>query len=368
MKRFATALLLVLLASTAHATDIWKTMSPQLRGDALRQAVPTVTPDEPWVLPDGEIDLGSREFILPQGKPGAELVIRSQTPRGAHLKDASRWRYPAYIKDPINPKEPWINPATGKPQLMMMTDPLTGAIVPVDRGASSAFITGDSVTLDGLVLESTCEINRQSALFGPGFDSDKPRRVTFRNNLLLAGAWGGYLWHCDGDEFVFEGGNEMLVANIGVVMGRSSGFNAQIVRIRPGVVNGRTLAGLTIRHDPNRTTQGGSTTNALDGGSHGIAVRGGQLYADGLVVFGLGQADGRGPMLAAITDHLEGGSRHSYIAVNNLTSKLTPGAGTKIVSDIDIQIIGTGTSTTGNVVIGGKGSASNGGLVVRRPQ
>lgn len=338
-------------------------LTPQQRGNAVRKATKFITPELPMLLPDGVYDFGAQEWVMPTSTPArGEVLVKAKNYRQARLQCASTWRAPLYVKDPADPtgKRNWINPDTGKPELVI--NPLT--LLPVDRGASSCFVSGNCLTVDGVVLESTCPLNRQSAIIGPGFDSNKPRRLKLRNTQMNCGAWGPYLWHCDLDEIVFEENNEIHVANVGVAMGRSSGFNAQIVRVNgPKVIDGKSVPALTIYFEPERTTQGGSTTNPIDGGSLAMAVRGGQLYVapGGLAIYGRGQAEGRGPNLVGIQDGFEGGSRHSVIEADDVLMQVTPGKGTKLTALFASQFVGNGESTTGRASVSGS-------LVIRKPE
>lgn len=212
---------------------------------------------------------------------------------------------------------------------------------------ASAFTLSDGTRLEKLALESTCPMNRQSTVAGFSVESLTPRKATLTDVRILGRSWGLYLWQADGDQLMLYS-TYVQAANVGICLGRSSGRNGQIV----------TCDGVRIKIDPSLSTQGGSTTNAVDGGSIGIAVRGGQLFADDLTVEAVGQVAGRGPMCVAISDHLEGGSSQSLITVSKLRSKLVAGTGTKILCDIDNQL--------GKVLIGGTGSAPDGGLLVRK--
>lgn len=330
-------------------------LTPQQRGAAIRKATKYITPELPMLLPDGTYDFGAQEWIMPTSSPQrGEVLVKAKNYRQAILQCASTWRAPLYHKDPEDPKGKanWINPATGKPELVI--NPLT--LLPVDRGASACFVSGNCLTVDGVVLESTCPLNRQSAIIGPGFDADKPRRLTLRNTEAFCGAWGPYLWHCDFDEIVFEENNVIHVANVGVAMGRSSGFGAQVVRIHPAkIIDGREVPALTIYLEPERSTQGGSTINPIDGGSLAIAHRGGQLYVGkrGLAIYGRGQDVGRGPMLVGIQEGFEGGSRHGQIEAEEVLMQVTPGKGTKLTALFASQLLGSGPTTTGKAKVSG---------------
>lgn len=317
-------LLLILLQATAGAgqtfDEVWPYLTPQGRAQWARDTVAKMPAEQmEWFVPSGEYDFGDKEFaVLKTG-----LKITAKEAGKAIWLDASVWRAP--------------NPATG------------------DRGASTAFIHGDAQTWNGVVMRSTCPPNRQSAVFGPGFDSTTPRKVRLIDTALEGRAWGYYMWHCDRDEVEFlpgKIGNTIVAANVGLNGGRSSGVNAQIVRIGDGNA-------LTINIDPTRSTQGGSVTNPTDGGSMGIVMRGGQLILGTCTINGVGQGPGRGPRMVAVTDHLEGGSSKTVAQIGRLITNLKPGSATELF-DIDF--------TLGKVQVGGSGSGPDGSLLIRKSE
>lgn len=369
MTRLFLTLALWLSAATAWGQvdeSYWNALTPPQRIEILRQWFLT-KPGE-IVIPDGEYDFGDKEVKMGfASQPGVPVTIRPKTPGKVKLKSSQYYRRAKYEKD-ANGKE-IVDPATGKLKLVMQKDPVTGEMAPVDRGASSCFIHGYDVIFDGNIFESTCPSFRQSCIIGPGFDPlptenpQVPRKATFRNNTFLCRAFGPYLWHCDMDTFIFEDNNRIVAANVGIALGRSSGYNAQVVRI-VGKNN-------VIELDWTRSTQHGDVTNPGDGGECGVAVRGGQLYIESsLKIIGRGNDDlSGGPRVCGVADGLAGGSRHSFISVKNLQTQLKPGKSTKVLADIDIQYIGTGApSTTGKLMVGGTGSAPDGGLLIRKPE
>ncbi len=196
---------------------------------------------------------------------------------------------------------------------------------------SSAFVLQHGTQLSGLNLECTCPKNHQGVVLGFGFDSATPRKATLTDCTLTGGSWGCYLWHADLDEIDFlpgSRGNVINAANVGIVLGRSSGIDGQIVRVGAGNA-------LTINIDPSLSTQGGSVTNPTDGGSMAFAVRGGQLYVDTLTANVQGQDVNRGPQCVAIQDHLEG-SAPCRIQVRDLRASLKAGPGTTNTAEIDL--------------------------------
>lgn len=279
-------------------------VTPQQRAQAVRNVLTTRKPGDTVTLPAGGYDFEDNGPTFPE-----DVTVRGEAkhPDDTILQCAEVWQ----------------------------------------QTQSTAFVLSDGTTLANLTLQSTCPINRQSCVVGFGVNSDKPRHADLCGVRVLGRAWGVYLWNGEGDSLIIAD-TYIEAANVGVCLGRSSGASAQYV----------VLDDVFIKIDPSLSTQGGSTTNPVDGGSIGVVVRGGTLKVFGLKTDIVGQAEGRGPMCCSIADHLEGGSRHAVIYVHDLISKLTPGAGTTICTDIDNQL--------GTVLLGGTGSGEHGELTVRR--
>ncbi len=323
-----------LSASVAWGQVDWELLSPETRVAVLRDQMKNAPAGGTVTVPPGIYEFGDKEVLLGMNsKPGQPVTIKAE-PGKAILRCSQTLRLPTFDANKV------------------MTE----------KGATSVFIHGFDVILDGVQLESTCPPNRQSTLIGPGWDSPTPRKATFRNCKFYGRAFGTYLWHADFDTHIFEDNNYVVAANVAVGLGRSSGFNAQIVRVAG--------KGNVFECDPSRSTQHGDVTNAEDGGQDIVMVRGGQFYVEQpLTLIGRGNDDPiGGPLLAGISDHFAGGSVHSLIKTTApLTVKLTPGKSTKILADVEIGLIGTAPSATGKVLIGGTGSAADGSLLIRRP-
>ena len=163
------------------------------------------------------------------------------------------------------------------------------------HNSASAFILSNGTDIRGFTLESTVEKNRQSSLFGYGYETDPPtpRKSYIHNMNLIGGAWCGYFWHNYMD-YCSISASDLHAGNVALMLGKS-------------IKDGQTidLTDSRLRVNPNLTTQGGSTTNPMDGGSIGICVRGGNLNCRKVSMSITGQDVGRGPNLCGIQDHLD---------------------------------------------------------------
>ena len=301
------ALLLCLTPSVAMAqVDFSLVTTPQQNAEALKKSIAKHAAEKPGVpfkIDNATYDFGNSNYIFP---PDFTAVGESQD--GVILQSAATW----------------------------------SAIY------ATCFGLSNGTTLDGFTLQSTCGDKQQSELVGYADEATKPRAATLRRMKLRGKAWCCYTWAGpDGNSLLIDN-CDLWAAYVGIALGRSSGANAQFVK----VVNSRIIM------DPLLSSQGGSTTNPSSGGVCGICVRGGKLTVQGCTITATGPRPGYGPRLCAIADNLEGGSKHSVLEINGLTSKLIPGSET-IRVDVDNQL--------GKVLVGGTGSGSDGGLVVRKP-
>lgn len=283
----------------------WGLKTPEQRGQDLRQAFLNIDPLKKSVpLPKGTYDFGDIPLVMPPN-----VVVESEDGHRSyvHLKCSAVW----------------------------------GSQSTMDQGKTphpyaSAFVWSNGTICKNLTFESTVAKNRQSTLFGFGIET-KPsvvRRGYMEACTGKGGAWGGYFWHNVGDSFDIVN-SDIYAGNVGVMLGKSvdNGQNVTVSKTR-----------ITI--DPSLTTQGGTTTSSIDGGSIGIVVRGGNLIAREVFVNAVGQDVGRGPNICGIQDHIgqkgDGpSSQHLNMWVNDLTTLLNPFPGRTLadyyVRDIDRQ-------------------------------
>ncbi len=276
----------------------WGLITPVQRGQMLRETLRTLDPLRKGIdIPRGVYDLQQPSVQLPG------IIVAGESKPGTVLKCADLWS---------NEKHP---------------DPDTTDV------SASAFCLSHGTDLRSLTLESTAPKNRQATLIGYGYETaDKAKRQSKVTDCNLRGqAWCGYFWHNEGDACDFTGCN-LWAGNVAMMLGKS---------IKDGQHVSLTDCRITI--DPDMVTQGGSTTNEMDGGSIGICVRGGNLTVRRVFVVATGQNVGRGPNLCAIQDHLdtEESTQHLNMYVYELTTLLRPYAGRKLddyyVQDIDRQ-------------------------------
>lgn len=304
MKHLLATTLCLLPAVAMAQVDFGAVCTPAQRAEALKQSIAKHPAGVPFKIPNGVYDFGNANYIFPP-----DFTAVGESVDGVVLQSSATW----------------------------------SAIY------ATCFGLSNNTTLEGFTLQSTCGDKQQSELVGYADEATKPRAATLRRMKLKGKAWCVYTWAGpDGNSLLIDD-CDIWAAYVGIALGRSSGANAQFVR----VVNSR------ITMDPLLSSQGGSTTNPSSGGVCGICVRGGKLSVSNCTITATGPRPGYGPRLCAVADNLEGGSRHAVLEINGLTSKLIPGAET-IRVDIDNQL--------GTVLVGGSGSGEKGSLVIRKPE
>ena len=304
MKPILTLALLLSAATALGQVDFRTVTTPQQNAEALKQSIAKHPAGKPFVIPNATYDFGTTPYIFPPN-----FTAKGESVDGVVLQSAAVWM--------------------------------------ADR--ATCFGLSDGTTLEGFTMVATCGDKQQSELVGYSDATDKARSATLRKMKLRGKAWCLYTWTSPDACSLLVDDCDLWAAYVGIMLGRSSGANAQFV----------TVKNCRINMDPLLSSQGGATTSPEFGGVAGIVVRGGRLTVNGCTVTATGPRPGYGPRLTAIADNFEGGSKYSVMDINGLVSKLTPGSETLRV-DIDNQL--------GTLLVGGTGSGDKGALVIRKPE